>query len=152
MWALKVWKFTLDQIHWKDYDDWIDVCFHTEYVRLQDVISEGICEIIGRRIDEVERSVGLSNPQGRDSWEYKAGEGWYNYLRYEKYDYSWEELWEDFVKMLSEASAQQETERIFLEGQNEYAPMPQDFFDYWNEPDSSVQEDLLDFTSSLKKT
>ena len=152
MWALKVWKFTLDQIHWKDYDDWIDVCFHTEYVRLQDVISEGICEIIGRRIDEVERSVGLSNPQGRDSWEYKAGEGWYNYLRYEKYDYSWEELWEDFVEMLSEASAQQETERIFLEGQNEYAPMPQDFFDYWNEPDSSVQEDLLSFASSLKKT
>ena len=104
---------------------------------MQDVISEGICEVIGRRIDEVERRVGLSNPQGRDSWEYKAGEGWYNYLRFEKYDYSWEELQEDFVKMLSEAEAEQETERIFLEGQNEHAPQPQNFFSYWHETESS---------------
>jgi len=140
-WALKIWKFTLRQIHNKDYNDWIDVWFHTEYVRLQDVISEGICEIIGRRIDEVERSVGLSDAHGRDSWEYRAGEGWYNDFRYEKYDYDWEELREDFIRMRNEALKRQETERIFREGQNEQAPQPQDFFTYWNN-DNPVEENL----------
>ena len=35
MWALKIWKFTLAQIHSKDYDDWIDVRFNTERIRLK---------------------------------------------------------------------------------------------------------------------
>ena len=39
-WALRIWKFTLKQIHEKDYDDWIDVhWFNTKYVSFQDVIS-----------------------------------------------------------------------------------------------------------------
>ena len=80
MWALKIWKFTLSQIHSKDYDDRIDVWFNTKYVRLRDVISDGICEIIGSRIDDIEQKLGLSVPQGRDSWKYWAGDGWYNSL------------------------------------------------------------------------
>lgn len=142
LWALKIWKFTLRQIHIKDYNDWIDVWFHTEYVRLQDVISEGICEVIGRRIDDMERRVGLSDAKGRNSWEYWAGEGWYNGLRFEKYDYSWEDMREDFIQERDRVVQQQETERIFREGQNEHAREPQDFFDYWNDCGPSEQEDL----------
>ena len=143
LWALKIWKFTLKQIHNKDYDDWIDVWFNTKYVRLQDVISEGICEIIGRRIDVVERSVGLSDAHGRDSWEFRAGEGWYNDFRYEKYEFNWEELREEWIKERDEAIERKERERIFREGQNELVPQPQDFFDYWGDYDPTVHEDLL---------
>ena len=142
LWALKIWKFTLRQIHIKDYNDWIDVWFHTEYVRLQDVISEGICEVIGRRIDDLERRVGLSDAKGRNSWEYLAGEGWYDGLRFEKYDYCWEDMREDFIQERNAAVQQQETERIFREGQNELARRPQDFFEYWNDCEPSKQEDL----------
>ena len=31
MWALKIWKFTLAEIHSKDYDDWIEVRFKVQY-------------------------------------------------------------------------------------------------------------------------
>ena len=143
LWALKIWRFTLKQIHDKDYDDWIDVWFNTKYVRLQDVISEGICEIIGRRIDNVERSVGLSDAHGRDSWEFRAGEGWYNDFRYEKYEFDWEELREEWIKERDEAIERKERERIFQEGQNELVPQPQDFFDYWSDYNPTVHEDLL---------
>lgn len=145
LWALKIWKFTLKQIHNKDYDDWIDVWFNTKYVRLQDVISEGICEIIGRRIDDVERQVGLSDAHGRDSWEYRAGEGWYNDFRSElfEYDFSWEELREEWIQERNEAVERKERERVFSEGQTELVPQPQDFFDYWGDYDPTVSEDLL---------
>ena len=144
LWALKIWKYTLKLIHIKDYNDWIDVCFNTKYVRLQDVISEGICEVIGRRVDDVERSVGLSDAHGRDSWEYWAGEGWYNSLRFEKYDYDWEELREEWIQERNEAKERIERERIFREGQNDLVPQPKDFFDYWNDYNPSLHDaDLL---------
>ena len=145
LWALKIWKFTLRQVHNKDYDDWIDVWFNTKYVRFQDVISEGICEIIGRRIDEVERRVGLSDAHGRDSWGYRAGEGWYNDFRSEKfeYDFSWEALREEWIQERNEAIERKERERIFSEGQTELVPQPQDFFDYWSDYNPTVSEDLL---------
>ena len=142
MWALKIWKFTLRQIHCKDYNDWIDVWFNTRYVRLRDVISDGNCEIIGRHIDEVERQLGLSDAQGRDSWEYRAGDGWYNDLFYEKYDYNCEEMRDECIAMRNEALKQQERERTFCEGLPEQAPQPQGFFDYWNDYTPVVQEDL----------
>lgn len=141
-WAWKIWRFTLRQIHSKDYDDWIDVYFNTKYVRLQEVISEGNCEIIGRRLDEVERHLGMSDAKGRNSWEYNAGEGWYDYLRYEKYDYCWDEVREDCIMMCDEAIEQQDRERIFCEGQTELVPPSQDFFDYWNDYTPVLQENL----------
>ena len=142
MWALKVWKFTLDEIHTKDYDDWIYVHFDTDYVRLKDVISDGVCEVIGRRIDEVERSLGLSNACGRDSWEYRAGDGWYKWLWYEKYDFDWEEVREECIRERDEALERQQREKLFLEAQNEHVPQTQDFFDYWNDYSPVVEEDL----------
>ncbi|MBR1415124.1 MAG: hypothetical protein IJ570_04600 [Prevotella sp.] len=142
MWALKIWKFTLSQIHSKDYDDWIDVCFNTKYVRLRDVISDGICEIIGSRIDVVERSMGLSDARGRDSWEYWAGDGWYNSFFYEKYDSDWDSVRDTYIEMRNEAIELQHLNRFFHEVQGEVPVMAQNFFDYWNDYDPATQEDF----------
>ena len=141
MWALKIWFFVLDQIHNKDYDDWLYEWFNDKYVRLQDVISDGICEIIGRRIDEVERSIGLSNAQGRDSWEYQAGDGWYDYLYYEKYDYDWDSERDNYMDLRDEAVERQQTERLFYEAQGDLPPQAQNFFDYWSDYSPMAQED-----------
>lgn len=141
VWARKIWKFTLSQIHSKDYDDWIDVWFNTKYVRLKDVISDGICEIIGRRIDTVERSLGLSDAQGRDSWEYRAGDGWYNSLFYEKYDSDWDSVRDYYIEMRNEVAECQHAECFFHEVQGELPPKAQNFFDYWNDYDPIAQED-----------
>ena len=117
-WALRIWKFTLKQIHEKDYDDWIDVhWFNTKYVSFQDVISDGWCEIIGRRMDEAERKLGISDARGRDSWEYRAGDGWYNSFFAEKFDFNWDEWREEYLAMRNELLARQNTERIFRDGQ-----------------------------------
>ena len=142
MWALKVWKYTIGEIHAKDYDDWIDVYFHTEYVRLRDVISDGVCEVIGRRIDDVERRLGLSNAKGRNSWEYWAGDGWYDRMWFEKYDSDWDSEREDFIRQRDEAVECRQREQLFQEAQSEYAVQPQDFFDYWNDYNPVLQEDL----------
>lgn len=142
MWALKVWKFTLSQIHSKDYDDWIDVWFNTKYVRLKDVISDGVCEILGKRIDEVERSLGLSDAHGRDSWEYRAGDEWYNSLFSEKYDADWDSERDYYVDFRNEAVERQHTERFFYEVQGDLPPQAQNFFDYWNDYNPMTQEDF----------
>ena len=142
MWALKVWKFTLSQVHSKDYDDWIGVWFNTKYVRLGGVISNGICEIIGRRIDEVERSIGLSNAQGRDSWEYQAGDGWYDDMFYEKYDFDWGSERDTYINLRDRAVERQQTERLFYEGQDYLPPQAQNFFDYWSDYSPMAQEDF----------
>jgi hypothetical protein len=140
-WALRIWKFTLKQIHEKDYDDWIDVhWFNTKYVSFQDVISDGWCEIIGRRMDEAERKLGISDARGRDSWEYRAGDGWYNSFFAEKFDCNLDEWREECLAMRNELLARQNTERIFRDGQAN-AVHPSDYFDYWNDYDPS-KEDL----------
>ena len=140
LWALKIWKFTLEQIHTKDYNDWIDVWFNTKYVQLRDVISDGICEIIGRRIDDVERSLGLSDAHGRDSWEYWAGDGWYNSFFYEKYDADWDSVRDYYIEMRNEAVERQHVEQFFYDILGELLPQAQNFFDYWSDYDPTAQE------------
>lgn len=141
LWALKIWKFTLREIHAKDYDDWVGVWFNTERVRLKDVISDGLCEMIGRRIDEVERSLKLSDAQGLDSWEYWAGDGWYDSLFYEKYDMDWYSARVTFISMRDEAVGRQKRERLFFDAQSAQVPQAQNFFDYWNDYNPWLQED-----------
>jgi hypothetical protein len=139
-WALKIWRFVLSEIHAKDYNDWVDVWFNTRYVRLRDVISDGICEIIGRRIDDLERRYGISEPQGRNCWEYWAGDGWYDSFSYEKYDSDWD-YWRDYyLQLRTEAIARQKTERVFREGQGELPPQAQDFFYYWTDYNPTDQD------------
>ena len=139
-WALKIWRFVLSEIHTKDYNDWVDVWFNTKYVRLRDVISDGICEIIGRRIDDLERRYGISQPQGRNCWEYWAGDGWYDSLFYEKYDSDWDSWRDYYLQLRTEAIARQKTERVFREGQGELPPQSQDFFCYWTDHNPTDQD------------
>ena len=139
-WALKIWMFVLGEIHTKDYDDWVGVWFNTKYVSLGDVISNGICEIIGRRIDDLERRYGISEPKGRDSWEYWAGDGWYDSFFYEKYDSDWDSLRDYYLQLRTDAIARQETERVFREGQGELPPQAQDFFYYWTDFNPTEQD------------
>ena len=141
MWALKVWRLTLALIHAKDYDDWCDVWFNTKYVRLGDVICDGWCEVIGRRMDEAERRLGLANAKGRDSWEYRAGDGWYDGLWYEKYDSDWDEWREGYVRLRNEAVARQRRERMWHDVQGWLPPQAQDFFCYWSDYDPRAEED-----------
>lgn len=138
MWAVKVWKLTLREIHRRDWDDFIDVNFDTKYVRLDDVISEGSCEVLGRRIDEAERKLGLPNPR-YSSWENLAS---YDSLRLWKFDYSLKELEEEERTVLTEARSREETERIFGEGLPESTPQPVDAFDYWHEDDEEKLKEL----------
>lgn len=140
MWSLKIWKFTLEQIHWKDYNDWINVWFNTKYVSLQDVISDGICEVIGQRIDDVERALGLSDAKGRKSWEYWAGDGWYNSFFYEKYDSDWDSVRDCYIELRNEAVERQHVEQFFHDVQGELSPQAQNFFDYWSDYDPTAQE------------
>lgn len=142
LWALRVWRFTLAEIHRKDYDDWIDVWFNTEHVRLNDVIADGLCEMLGRRIDDVERRIGLSDAHGMDSCEYRAGDGWYDGLRYEKYDYDWSELRLEYIALRDAAFERQQREQLFLDAQDEAAPQPHDFFEYWDDGGALHHEDL----------
>lgn len=141
LWALKVWRLTLSLIHAKDYDDWCDVWFNTKYVRLGDVIADGWCEVIGRRIDEAERRLGLSDAKGRESWEYRAGDGWYDSLYYEKYDACWDDWRDDYVTMRNEAVERQQRERLWYEALGWQPPQAQDFFCYWGDYDPAGEED-----------
>lgn len=140
MWALKILYFVLDTIHDKDYDDWVEEYLNPEWVKLRDVISNGICEVIGKRIDDLHRQCGLYDAKGMDSWEYQAGDGWYDYLSYVKYDNEWLRIREEYIEMREEAMSQQRTERIFKEGQGELPPKGQDFFYYWEDLDPTLQD------------
>lgn len=130
-WAVRLWMMAIGEIHAKDYDDWVDVWFDDRYVSFRDVISDGICEVLGRRIDEVERRCGWSSPEGMKSCEYWAGDGWYDSFRFEKFDSDWLSVRERYVSLRDEAIANQATEQIFREGQGELPPQAQEFFGYW---------------------
>ena len=139
-WALTVWLFVISEIHRKDYEDWVNVEFNPRYVSFRDVISDGLCEILGKRIDDLNRRYGLDQPAGRNCWAYWAGDGWYNSFSYEKFDNEWERIREEYLQMRNEAVARQATERLFREGQGELPPCAQDFYDYWEDFDPTVQD------------
>ena len=141
LWALKVWYFAIELIHDKDYEDWVTVWFNTDYVSFRDVISDGLCEILGKRVDDLNRRYGLEQPEGRNSWEYWAGDGWYDSFSYEKFDND-RDYWRDyFLQMRDEAIARQATERTFRDGQDDLPPEAQDFFHYWEDYDP-LEENL----------
>ena len=135
-WALKVWSFTEDLIEVKDYNDWIDVYFNTERVRLTDVISETECELLARRRSDLWRALGFPEY----AWWNKQVEylssmyygTYYYHLFGLKYDSYYEEPIGAFEESISERRAEQETELIFREGQGDnLSACSQYFFDYW---------------------
>lgn len=139
-WALKIWQLVIEAIHDKDYEDWIGVWFNPEYVSLSDVISDGICEIIGRRVDDLNRRCGWYDAHDTDSCEYWAGDGWYDSFNCDKYDYDWLEQRQRWIALRSTAINEQATARIFREGQGELPPQAQDFFHYWADFDPTKQD------------
>lgn len=140
LWARQVYGIVIDLIHDKDYDEWASVWFNPRYVSFRDVISDGICEVLGRRIDDLMRSHGLDSPQPLDSWEYMAGDGWYDTFSYEKYDNDWADQRQHYLQLRSEAMKWQATERLFRQAQGDLPPQAQDFFHYWEDFDPTAQD------------
>ena len=125
-WARKVWRFTAMLIESKDYDDWRYVWFDNNRVRLRDVISETEYELLERRCADLWGKLGFKEYAWWDERTERLtstnfGTSYY-YLFAEKYDGYYDEpigAWED---MLEQYKAEQETARIFSEGQGDYYP------------------------------
>ena len=141
-WAVRLWMFAIREIHAKDYDEWSDVWFNDRYVSFHEVISDGVCEMLGRHIDEVERRRGWSQPKGMESKEYWAGDGWYDGFRYEKFDYDWFCWRNHYIGLRTEAINRQTTLRLFREAQGDLPPQAQEFFHYWNEDKDGLEQNL----------
>ena len=111
-WAIKVWQLGCRLVESQDYDDWIGVWFNTDWVRLSHVVSEGLCLMLGRRIDDQWRA--LSHPEMAD---YEAAvQCSYDWLWYEKYDYWRSDIDAEWDSILSAYESQQQTEAIFNDG------------------------------------
>ena len=125
-WARKVWRFTAMLIDSKDYDDWRYVWFDNNRVRLRDVISETEYELLERRWIDLWGKLGFKEYAWWDERTERLtstnfGTSYY-YLFAEKYDGYYDDpigAWED---MLEQYKAEQETARIFSEGQGDYYP------------------------------
>ena len=110
----------------KDYDDWRYVWFDNNRVRLRDVISETEYELLERRCADLWGKLGFKEYAWWDERTERLtstnfGTSYY-YLFAEKYDGYYDEpigAWED---MLEQYQAEQETARIFSEGQGDYFP------------------------------
>ena len=104
------------------------------------MISNGICEILGKRIDDLRHRQGWGDVDGRVCWEYWAGDGWYDGLELEWYDNDWESRREYYINLRGEALAEQTTNCIFRDGQGDLPPQSQDFFYYWTDFDPFAQD------------
>jgi hypothetical protein len=125
-WAMKVWNLGRWLIEDQDYDEWRYVWFNPRYVRLSDVVSEDLCLELGRRIDNLWRSMGHPEMARYEQSACMA----YEWLWLEKYDYSRQEIDDECNAMLSELSSQQATELLFRDGGG-YTQ--EDFFAYFGE-------------------
>ena len=144
-WAMKIWRFASRLIEAKDYDDWCDVWFDNNRVRLRDVISETECELLDRRCSQLWRALGHpEHDWWDDRYEYLTSTHYgttYYYLFADKYDGYYEDPIGAWEEKMEEAEAEQETQQIFRAGQGEeLPPVAQDFWDYWH--DGPLTEDF----------
>ncbi len=126
LWAIKVWSYTASLIESKDFDDWIDVWFDNDRVRLTDVISETEYELLIRRCCDLYQALGFPE----DYWwtaarERLASETFgtsYHYLFGEKYDSNWypDQFQQEWDEEMDTYYREQETSRIFRDGQSEF--------------------------------
>lgn len=147
-WALKVWRFTVNLIESKDYDDWIDVWFDNNRVRLRDVTSETECELLIRRCSDLWRNLGFPEYAWWDErWEYLTSIYFgthYYWLYAEKFDGYFDDPIGEWEEQLVKMRVDEETELMFLEGMCDYLPpCSQDFFEYWH--NGRHYEDWTDF-------
>lgn len=137
-WALKVWRFTANLIENKDYDDWCDVWFNTDRVRLRDVISETECELLIRRCSDLWRALGFPEYAWWDEKkEYFASNyfgTYYYYLYAEKYDGYYEYSFEEFEAEMEECRKNWELDLFFREVMDDFFPLgSQNFNEYWHD-------------------
>ena len=137
-WALKVWRFTANLIENKDYDDWCDVWFNTDRVRLRDVISETECELLIRRCSDLWRALGFPEYAWWDEKrEYFASNyfgTYYYYLYAEKYDGYYEYSFEEFEAEMEECRKNWELDLFFREVMDDFFPLgSQNFDEYWHD-------------------
>ena len=124
VWARKVWIFTACLIEGKDYDDWRYVWFDNNWVSIRDVISETEYELLLRRCSDLWRALGFpqyawwDQRMGYLSSQY-FGTSYY-YLFAEKYDSYYDEPIGTWEEEMERYQAEQETARIFQEGQGDY--------------------------------
>ncbi len=125
-WAIKVWSYTASLIENKDFDDWIDVWFNNDRVRLTDVISETEYELLIRRCCDLYKALGFPEDYWwSDAMERLASETFgtsYHYLFGEKYDSNWypDQLQQEWDEEMDTYYREQETSRIFRDGQSEF--------------------------------
>ena len=121
-WALKVWKFTAKLIENKDYDDWINVDFCTEWGDLQDVISETEYELLLKRCGNLYEALGFPEEywwSSKDEYysERYFGRHAYYWLFAEKnYGYTLFNDPEEWEEEMQEYRAKLETEALFRSG------------------------------------
>ena len=144
-WAMKVWRFTANLIENKDYDDWCDVWFNTDWVRLRDVISETECELLIRRCSDLWRALGFPEYAWWDEKrEYFASNyfgTYYCYLYAEKYDGYYEYSFEEFEADMEECRKKWELDLFFREVMDDFFPLgSQNFDEYWH--DNPQNEDF----------
>lgn len=137
-WAMKVWRFTANLIENKDYDDWCDVWFNTDRVRLRDVISETECELLIRRCSDLWRPLGFPEYAWWDEKrEYFASNyfgTYYYYLYAEKYDGYYEYSFEEFEAEMEECRKNWELDLFFREVMDDFFPLgSQNFDEYWHD-------------------
>lgn len=149
LWALKVWKLTARLIANKDWDDWIDVHFHPEWVDLQDVISEAEYELLLKRCGDLCRALGFpedywwSMEDEHYSQRYFGLHAYYWLFAEKNYGYYFfddPEEWEDEMRELRDWY---QTEATFREGQGGYQPLcSQSFTEYWHDSPNFHREEL----------
>lgn len=137
-WAMKVWRFTANLIENKDYDDWCDVWFNTDRVRLRDVISETECELLIRRCSDLWRALGFPEYAWWDEKrEYFASNyfgTYYYYLYAEKYDGYYEYSFEELEAEMEECRKNWELDLFFREVMDDFFPLgSQNFDEYWHD-------------------
>ena len=124
VWARKVWIFTACLIEGKDYDDWRYVWFDNNWVSIRDVISETEYELLLRRCSDLWRALGFPQYAWWDQrMEYLSSQYFgtsYYYLFAEKYDSYYDEPIGTWEEVMERYQAEQETARIFQEGQGDY--------------------------------
>lgn len=127
-WAMKVWRYTAMLIEDKDYEDWCDVWFDNERVRLRDVISETECELLSRRCSDLWRALGFPEYAWWDEeWEQLASKyfGTYYYALFAyKYDGYYDETPAEYEAEIKALMKVQETATLFRDGQGDWQPQP----------------------------
>ena len=137
LWAMKVWLLTESLIENKDWDDWRDVWFDNNRVRLRDVVSETECELLSRRRSDLWRALGFPEEAWWDEKTECLASSTFGYYyedlwadKYDAYPAQWQQEYEEDMK---QCMAQQETDQLFRDALgDDLPPCAQNFTEYWH--------------------